>query len=122
MSGRRGRAPRHLTLFALALVGVACRRETPAPPAPVIEAVAAAAPAPAPSPPPAWTGPGADIPKIDVHMHIAPDGIAHAVALMTAWGIDHGVNLSGGSPRFGLEKQLAAAARAGGRLSVFCNL
>jgi predicted TIM-barrel fold metal-dependent hydrolase len=41
---------------------------------------------------------------------------------MDQFGIDHVVNLSGGSPGAGLEIQLAAAARAGGRISVFCNL
>jgi len=66
--------------------------------------------------------PGADIPKVDIHMHIDPAGMAHAIALMNAWGIAHGVNLSGGSPGRGLEVQLAVARQTGGRMSVFCNL
>jgi predicted TIM-barrel fold metal-dependent hydrolase len=60
--------------------------------------------------------------RIDVHTHISPDGIDRALKLMTEWGIDGAVNLSGmypGPPRHALETQLAAAARAGGRIAVF---
>jgi predicted TIM-barrel fold metal-dependent hydrolase len=69
--------------------------------------------------------PGAKrLPRIDVHMHIAPDGIPRAVRLMDEWGIDGGINLSGmypGPPRNMLETQLAAAAKSGGRIGVFAN-
>jgi predicted TIM-barrel fold metal-dependent hydrolase len=57
-------------------------------------------------------------------MHIGPDGIPRALALMNKWGIAGGVNLSGmypGPPRHGLETQLDAAASTGGRLLVFAN-
>jgi len=57
-------------------------------------------------------------------MHIGPDGIPRAMALMNKWGIAGGVNLSGmypGPPRHGLETQLEAAASTGGRLLVFAN-
>ncbi|MES1205806.1 MAG: amidohydrolase family protein [Pseudomonadota bacterium] len=85
-----------------------------APPSPT----AAAAPAPAHPP----TLP--KLPKIDVHMHIGPDGIDRAVALMDKWGLAGGVNLSGmypGPPRHMLSTQLAAASRAHGRIAVFAN-
>ena len=83
-------------------------------------AAVAAAPAAAPAPPPGATTarPGAKrLPRIDVHTHIGPDGIARAVRLMDEWGIDGMVNLSGmypGPPRHTLETQLAAAATATG--------
>jgi len=66
----------------------------------------------------------ARLPRIDVHMHINPDGIGRAVKMMDEWGIDGGVNLSGmypGPPYNALETQLAAAERANGRVVVFAN-
>ena len=60
--------------------------------------------------------------RIDVHTHIAPDGIGNALRLMNEWGIDGMVNLSGmypGPPRNPLGRQLAAAAQSGGRIAVF---
>jgi len=87
------------------------RGAAPAPPATVGDGAASAAPA-------------SRYPKIDVHMHIGPDGIPRALALMNRWGIAGGVNLSGmypGPPRHGLETQLAAAASTDGRLLVFAN-
>jgi predicted TIM-barrel fold metal-dependent hydrolase len=66
--------------------------------------------------------PGHRFHRIDVHTHIAPDGVEHAVRLMNEWGIDGVVNLSGmypGPPRNPLERQLAAAAESGGRIAVF---
>ena len=60
--------------------------------------------------------------RIDVHTHIAPDGVERAVRLMNEWGIDGMVNLSGmypGPPRNPLGTQLAAAAQSGGRIAVF---
>lgn len=64
------------------------------------------------------------LPRIDVHMHIGPDGITRALQLMDKWGIDGAVNLSGmypGKPQFALETQLAAAKKANGRIAVFAN-
>ena len=83
-------------------------------PAPAVAVVPPAGPPPASS----------RYPKIDVHMHIGPEGIPRAIMLMNRWGIAGGVNLSGmypGPPRHGLETQLEAAAAAGGRLLVFAN-
>jgi predicted TIM-barrel fold metal-dependent hydrolase len=74
--------------------------------------------------PAALTSPGRRIPRIDVHMHIGPDGIDRAVALMDKWGIAGCVNLSGmypGPPRAMLETQLKAATGAPGRIAVFAN-
>jgi predicted TIM-barrel fold metal-dependent hydrolase len=66
--------------------------------------------------------PGHRFHRIDVHTHIAPDGVERALRLMNEWGIDGMVNLSGmypGPPRNPLETQLAAAAQSGGRIAVF---
>jgi predicted TIM-barrel fold metal-dependent hydrolase len=60
--------------------------------------------------------------RIDVHTHIAPDGIERAIRLMNEWGIDGMVNLSGmhpGPPHNALERQMAAARESGGRIAVF---
>jgi predicted TIM-barrel fold metal-dependent hydrolase len=60
--------------------------------------------------------------RIDVHTHIGPDGIENALRIMQEWGVDGMVNLSGmypGPPQDLLGRQLAAAARAGGRIAVF---
>ena len=76
-------------------------------------------------PPERAAGAGSDsLPKIDVHMHIDPDGIERALALMDRWGLTGGVNLSGmypGKPHQMLETQLEAAAAAAGRIAVFAN-
>ncbi len=89
--------------------------------------VPAGTPSPAGAPAPAGA-PDAHqarrLPKIDVHMHIGPDGIERAIELMDKWGITGGINLSGmypGPPRAMLESQLKAAAGANGRLVVFAN-
>jgi predicted TIM-barrel fold metal-dependent hydrolase len=74
------------------------------------------------SPAPAAAG---RLPRIDVHTHLGPDGIERARELMTKWGIDGLVNLSGmypGPPRYMLETQLEAASRLGGRVAVFANV
>ena len=83
------------------------------------------APAAVVAPPPEAARPvPSRYPKIDVHMHIGPEGVPRAMLLMNKWGIAGGVNLSGmypGPSRHGLETQLAAAASARGRLLVFAN-
>ncbi len=88
-------------------------------------AASTAAPAPHAATGDTTARPGARrLPRIDVHMHLAPDGISRTVRLMDEWGIDGGVNLSGmypGPPRNMLETQLAAAAKSGGRIGVFAN-
>ena len=110
----RGRAALSLlvALAALAVPG-GCRRAGGRARAPAASGGAPAAGTPARS---------ARLPRIDLHTHISPDGIERAVKLMNEWGIDGAVNLSGmypGPPRHALETQLAAAARAGGRIAVF---
>lgn len=70
------------------------------------------------------TSPTRRIPRIDVHTHVMPDGIARAGKMMREWGIDGMVNLSGmypGPPRELLEMQLRAAAQTGGHMVVFAN-
>jgi predicted TIM-barrel fold metal-dependent hydrolase len=65
------------------------------------------------------------LPRIDVHTHISPEGLSRALDIMSAWGIDGMVNLSGsfpGPPRHMLETQLAAARGSGGRIAVFANV
>ena len=62
------------------------------------------------------------LPRIDLHMHISPNGIDRLIKLMDRWGIDGAVNLSGmypGPPRHMLEAQLEMAKKAGGRVAVF---
>ena len=117
----RGRAALSLlvALAALAVPG-GCRRPSPPASAP---AASGGAPAASGGAPAAGTpARSARLPRIDLHTHISPDGIERAVKLMNEWGIDGAVNLSGmypGPPRHALETQLAAAARAGGRIAVF---
>ncbi len=105
---RAGAAALVLVLAALA---PACRNRAASPPA------AQPAPAPAAAPHPAQR-----FHRIDVHTHISPDGVDRAVRLMDEWGIDGMVNLSGmhpGPPHHALERQLAAAQAAHGRIAVF---
>ena len=104
-----------LAVATLVCVAAGCRSRAPAPPAP---SPPSPAPASAVSPPPT----AHRYRRIDVHTHIAPDGIARAVRLMDEWGIDGVVNLSGmhpGPPQHILERQLAAAAESHGRIAVF---
>ena len=109
-----GRASPGVIAILLALGG--CHRE---PAAPAIAAL------PAPQPPAASPAVPrfvpADLPRIDVHDHISPAGVQRAVTLLGAHGIQHLVNLSGGSPGRGLEEQLADARSLPGKVSVFCN-
>lgn len=92
---------RRLALLGLAvgLTGLACRR----------------APAAAPDA-------GPRLRRVDVHQHVAPGAFPRARQLMDTWGIDVGVELSGGWPGDGLEQALEQAAAAGrGRFVVFAN-
>src|SRR5262245_13945587 len=52
----------------------------------------------APAPAPGANAVRSRLPRIDVHMHIGPDAVDRAVALMDRWGIDGAVNLSGMYP------------------------
>jgi predicted TIM-barrel fold metal-dependent hydrolase len=115
----RGRAAAFCLLATSAtLAGLSgCRR--PSAPASVPPTAVAPSAASGDSAAPA---PRARFHRIDLHTHISPDGIDRAIKLMNEWGIDGAVNLSGmypGPPRHALETQLAAAARAGGRIAVF---
>jgi predicted TIM-barrel fold metal-dependent hydrolase len=62
------------------------------------------------------------IPKIDVHQHVAPGAVDAAIEVARRHGIAALVNLSGGAEGAGLEPQLAAARKHGGRVIVFMNL
>jgi len=65
---------------------------------------------------------GADIPKIDVHVHVAPRLAERAVRLLGENGIEVAVNASGGAPGQGLELSQEVAAQTNGRLLFFCNM
>lgn len=71
------------------------------------------------SPEPARGAPGLE--RIDVHVHVSPDGVPRLTRLMDRYGIAHAVNLSGGTPLAGLDDQLRAAGDQR-RLTVFCTL
>jgi predicted TIM-barrel fold metal-dependent hydrolase len=65
------------------------------------------------------------LPRIDVHTHIGLLGLGRALGIMSEWGIDGMVNLSGGTagpPRHMLEQQLEIARASGGRIAVFANV
>jgi predicted TIM-barrel fold metal-dependent hydrolase len=59
---------------------------------------------------------------IDVHVHTTPRAQPRLLELMRQRGIQSVVNLSGGTPLSGLDEQLAAAARAPGKVIVFTTL
>ncbi|MCS6913557.1 MAG: amidohydrolase family protein [Myxococcales bacterium] len=63
----------------------------------------------------------ADIPRIDVHTHIALGAGIRAARLLERYGIVHAVNLSGPPPDHGLADFVADADVAYGRLTVFTN-
>ncbi len=119
---------RRALLVSIVMVS-ACRHEAAPTAAAVVDAAAAVvdAAATAKLPELAPVAPAvprftpSDIPRIDVHTHIMPGALQHAITLMQAHGIVHIVNLSGGSPGGdGLEDSLAEAA-AVGHTSVFVN-
>lgn len=62
------------------------------------------------------------IPRVDFDQRLTPAVVDYAVRLSRRFGIGALVNLAGGSPGDGLEAQLEAAARHGGRVKVFMNL
>lgn len=73
------------------------------------------------------SGPGAprvgtDIPKIDVHVHVAPRLAERAVRLFGQNGIQVAVNASGGAPGQGLELSQEVAEQTHARLLFMCNL
>lgn len=75
-----------------------------------------------PSSSPAPGDAGSRYRRVDVHQHLAPGAFPRALRLMDRWGVDVGVELSGGWPGDGLEQALAEArAAAPGRFLVFAN-
>src|SRR4051812_15122744 len=99
-------------LWLAALVAVSCNREAP---------VVAAPAAPSPPPPAPARFVPSNIPRFDVHTHIEPGALPHAVELLGRHGIVEMVNLSGGSPGGdGLEETLEEARRVGHTV-VFVN-
>lgn len=74
---------------------------------------------------PASRGPhpgAASIPIIDFHVHLAANAVPRLEVLMNRYGIERVVNLSGGDPLTNLDEQLAAAASAPGKITVFTTL
>jgi predicted TIM-barrel fold metal-dependent hydrolase len=62
------------------------------------------------------------LPIVDVHVHLSGDGVRRLEKLMSQYGFDHVINLSGGTPLRGLQEQLAAAKSAPGKITVFTTL
>lgn len=59
--------------------------------------------------------------RVDVHVHLSPDGVERLEGLMARYHFDHVVNLSGGHPLSSLRTQLAAAKSAPGKITVFVS-
>jgi predicted TIM-barrel fold metal-dependent hydrolase len=59
---------------------------------------------------------------VDVHVHLSGGALTRLVALMSTYGFDHAVNLSGGHPLGRLSEQIAAARASGGRITTFASL
>lgn len=65
----------------------------------------------------------ADIPRIDVHVHVPPALAEYAVRIFRQYGVRIALNASGGHPHGGgLEQSAAAARRTGGALLPYCYL
>lgn len=64
----------------------------------------------------------AQIPKIDVHVHVPTKMAASAVDVFTRQGVVLSLNASGGHPGPGLDASREAAQRTGGRLLPYCNI
>ncbi|MGF1468820.1 MAG: amidohydrolase family protein [Sandaracinaceae bacterium] len=64
----------------------------------------------------------AEIPKIDVHVHLPPDRAADAIRVLRAHGIEMALNASGGHPGDRLDASAAASRGVGGRLPPYCHL
>jgi hypothetical protein len=91
----------------VSLVAPGCRASKP-PPAPVTH-VAEAQPDP-------------HLMKVDVHMHIALDAAAVALALMHDANIVVGLNASGGTPDQGLSESHKLDRTSAGRVRPYCNI
>lgn len=62
------------------------------------------------------------IPRIDVHVHVAPALAEEAVALFHENGIELALNASGGAPGQGLEYSKELAGTTHGHLQYWCNI
>lgn len=56
---------------------------------------------------------------VDMHVHLSLGAESRLLELMKTRGFDHAVNLSGGHPLGGLQRQIAAARATGGKVTVF---
>jgi predicted TIM-barrel fold metal-dependent hydrolase len=74
------------------------------------------------APPRASLAPPSGPELIDVHVHTTARALPRLLDIMRRRGIQSIVNLSGGTPRSGLDSQLAAAASAPGKVIVFTTL
>lgn len=66
--------------------------------------------------------PVAQQPRIDVHTHLSVGSLPVLLELMDRYGVEHAVDLSGGTPDTSLEAHLQQARASGGRISVFMTL
>ena len=65
----------------------------------------------------------ADIPRIDVHVHVPPEQAERAVRMFRRHGVRISLNASGGHPGGGgLEESAEVARRTEGALRPYCNL
>jgi hypothetical protein len=62
------------------------------------------------------------MPKIDVHVHVAPQASETALAVLREQGIRIGLNASGGHPGTELARSEQIAQSSGGRLQPLCNI
>lgn len=63
-----------------------------------------------------------DIPRIDVHVHVAPTLATQAVEMLRQNEVEVALNASGGVPGMGLELSLRLAEETGGRIRPYCNM
>jgi predicted TIM-barrel fold metal-dependent hydrolase len=98
-------------LVALVSIGLFARRTTPSATGP--ESTSGTGPVKLPP---------KRFPVIDVHVHLSLGGAGRLQELMTKYGFDHVVNLSGGHPMGRLKDHLATAQASGGKITVFASL
>lgn len=77
---------------------------------------------PEPAAPKPAAKPAARLPVIDVHVHLSLESLSRLRSLMSTYGFDHAVDLSGGHPMAGLSRHMAQARASGGRITVFTAL
>ncbi len=65
----------------------------------------------------------ANMPRIDVHVHIPPEGYRWAAQTFARYGVRIALNASGGHPGgYGLEATTAASATVNGAIRSYCSL